>query len=176
MYDHPSGPTGPAIAHRRARRISLAFVTLCSVLAVMAFLATSSALASSTDKAQGAVNQFGQKDYKPRTIVTTDPELDDLNSLIRMLLYSNEIRIEGLVYASGQHHYAGDPAAGIPAYRWKAGQSHIEDALDAYDRVDREPAPARRGLPDGRPAPLQVPSRQHQRAQRHLRIDTRLTG
>ena len=137
MYDHPSGPNGPAIAHRRARRISLAFVTLCSVLAVMAFLATSSALASSTDKAQGAVNQFGQKDYKPRTIVTTDPELDDLNSLIRMLLYSNEIRIEGLVYASGQHHYAGDPEAGIPAYRWKAGQSHIEDALDAYDRVDQ---------------------------------------
>lgn len=73
----------------------------------------------------------------PRTIVTTDPELDDLNSLIRMLLYSNEIRIEGLVYASGQHHYAGDPEAGIPAYRWKAGQSHIEDTLDAYDRVDR---------------------------------------
>ena len=137
MYAHPSRSTGPAIAHRRARRISLAFVTLCSVLAVMAFLAASSALAGSTDKAQGAVNQFGHKDYKPRTIVTTDPELDDLNSLIRMLLYSNEIRIEGLVYASGQHHYAGDPEAGIPAYRWKAGQSHIEDALDAYDRVDQ---------------------------------------
>jgi hypothetical protein len=81
--------------------------------------------------------QAGHRDDRQRTIVTTDPELDDLNSLIRMLLYSNEIRIEGLVYASGQHHYAGDPEAGIPAYRWKAGQSHIEDALDAYDRVDR---------------------------------------
>jgi hypothetical protein len=79
----------------------------------------------------------GHDGNAPRTIVTTDPELDDLNSLIRMLLYSNEIDIEGLVYASGQHHYAGDPEAGIPAYRWKAGQSHIEDALDAYDRVDR---------------------------------------
>jgi hypothetical protein len=33
----------------------------------------------------------------PRTIVTTDPELDDLNSLLRLLLYSNEIDIVGLV-------------------------------------------------------------------------------
>jgi len=137
LYHHPSGPTGPAIVHRRAHRISLALVTLCAVLAVMAFLATSSALAGSSDKAQGAVNQFGQKDYKPRTIVTTDPELDDLNSLIRMLLYSNEIRIEGLVYSASQHHYIGDPAAGIPEHRWKFGPSHIEEALDAYDEVDR---------------------------------------
>jgi hypothetical protein len=77
-----------------------------------------------------------QAETKQRTIVTTDPELDDLNSLLRMLLYSNEIDIEGLVYASSQHHYKGVPAAGIPPYRWKAGQSHIEDALDAYDQVD----------------------------------------
>ena len=48
----------------------------------------------------------------PRTIVTTDPELDDLNSLLRLLLYSNEIDIVGLVYSSSQFHYAGDPAAG----------------------------------------------------------------
>jgi hypothetical protein len=30
-----------------------------------------------------------------------------------MLLYSNEINIEGLLYSSSQHHYEGDPAAGI---------------------------------------------------------------
>ncbi len=73
---------------------------------------------------------------KQRTIVTTDPELDDINSLLRMFLYANDISIEGLVYASGTHHYSGDPARGIPAYRWKAGQSHVEDAIDAYDQVD----------------------------------------
>lgn len=33
----------------------------------------------------------------PRTIVTTDPELDDLNSMLRLLLYANEIDIVGLV-------------------------------------------------------------------------------
>jgi len=71
----------------------------------------------------------------PRTIVTSDPELDDLNSLIRFLLYSNEVRIEGLVYSSSQHHWSGD--ATRPPKRWKAGQSHIEDALDVYDQVYR---------------------------------------
>jgi Protein of unknown function (DUF1593) len=70
---------------------------------------------------------------KPRTIVTTDPELDDLNSMIRFLLYSSEVRVEGLVYGSSQHHWSGD--ANRPPKRWKAGQSHIEDALDAYEQV-----------------------------------------
>src|SRR4051812_18630156 len=39
---------------------------------------------------------------KPRVVVTTDPELDDSNSLIRYLLYSTDFRTEGLVYASSQ--------------------------------------------------------------------------
>lgn len=54
---------------------------------------------------------------RPRVVVTTDPELDDLNSLLRFLLYSNELRIEGLVYASSKFHYAGDPAAGVEPHR-----------------------------------------------------------
>jgi len=33
---------------------------------------------------------------RPRTIVTADPELDDLNSMIRFLLYANEVEIKGL--------------------------------------------------------------------------------
>lgn len=45
---------------------------------------------------------------KPRTIVTTDGEVDDFNSFIRFLLYSNEFDIEGLIYSSSQWHYAGD--------------------------------------------------------------------
>src|SRR5689334_7269329 len=45
---------------------------------------------------------------KPRTIVTTDGEVDDIDSFIRMLLYSNEFALEGLVYSSSQWHYAGD--------------------------------------------------------------------
>ena len=45
---------------------------------------------------------------RPRTIITADPELDDLNSLIRMVLYSNEVEIGGLIYASSQVHWRGD--------------------------------------------------------------------
>jgi hypothetical protein len=45
---------------------------------------------------------------KPRTIVTTDGELDDVDSFIRLLLYSNEFNIEGLIVSSSQWHYKGD--------------------------------------------------------------------
>ena len=45
---------------------------------------------------------------KPRTIVTTDGEIDDVDSFIRMLLYANEFKIEGLVYSSSMWHYKGD--------------------------------------------------------------------
>jgi hypothetical protein len=49
-----------------------------------------------------------EKGSKPRTIITTDGEVDDMDSFIRMLLYSNELNIEGLVYSSSQWHYKGD--------------------------------------------------------------------
>ncbi|PSL00345.1 uncharacterized protein DUF1593 [Haloactinopolyspora alba] len=124
---------------KRSRLLQLAIAGAgAALIAPLAFTSAAPAAPNiaTSDNAQGAVNESGHRNYKPRAIVTTDPELDDLNSLIRMLLYSNEIRIEGLVYASGQHHYTGDPEAGIAPYRWKAGQSHIEDALDAYALVE----------------------------------------
>ncbi|MGW2093577.1 nucleoside hydrolase-like domain-containing protein [Promicromonospora sukumoe] len=70
----------------------------------------------------------------PRTIITTDPELDDLNSMLRTLLYSNEINLAGLVYSSSQHHWSGDPAAGVEPFRWPApgDRLHIDQAIDAY--------------------------------------------
>ncbi len=49
-----------------------------------------------------------QNSTKPRTIITTDGEIDDVDSFIRMLLYANEFRIEGLVYSSSMWHYKGD--------------------------------------------------------------------
>lgn len=45
---------------------------------------------------------------KVRTIVTTDGEVDDQDSFIRMLLYANEFNLVGLVYSSSQWHYKGD--------------------------------------------------------------------
>ena len=45
---------------------------------------------------------------KPRTIVTTDGEVDYQDSFVRFLLYGNEFDIAGLVYSSSQWHYKGD--------------------------------------------------------------------
>lgn len=87
---------------------------------------------------------------KPRVVITTDPELDDLNSLIRYLLYSGDFRTEGLIYASSQFHWQGDgqgtqwfvkgreydrPGMNIcpcTSWRWAEGERFIDDALDAY--------------------------------------------
>lgn len=69
-----------------------------------------------------------------RIIVTTDPELDDLNSMLRLLLYSNEIDIAALVYTSSEFHHAGDAKRGIAPHRWPmpGARMHIDRAVDAY--------------------------------------------
>lgn len=86
---------------------------------------------------------------RPRTIVTTDGELDDVDSFIRMLLYSNEYRIEGLVISSSQWHYKGDGKGTRftsememtknmygerTELRWP-GEQWIYDLVDAYGKV-----------------------------------------
>ena len=84
---------------------------------------------------------------RPRTIVTADPELDDLNSMIRFLLYANEVQVEGLVYASSRFHWRGDGAGTtflLPdreydepqtSWRWAPGERFIDDAVEAYGEV-----------------------------------------
>ncbi|WP_062521989.1 DUF1593 domain-containing protein [Demequina silvatica] len=74
---------------------------------------------------------------RPRVIVTTDPELDDLNSMLRLVLYSNEIDLAGLIYSSSQFHWAGDPAAGVEPHRWPpaGARGHIDQAVDAYEQA-----------------------------------------
>lgn len=90
---------------------------------------------------------------KVRVIVTTDPELDDNNSLIRYLLFSTDFDTEGLIYASSQFHWKGD-GKGTTQYlpnreysregrdlgpqtswRWAEGQRFIDDAVEAYELV-----------------------------------------
>ena len=50
----------------------------------------------------------GDGDKRLRTIVTTDPELDDQNSMVRYLLRSADFDTEGLIYASSAFHWKGD--------------------------------------------------------------------
>jgi hypothetical protein len=90
---------------------------------------------------------------KPRIIITADPELDDNNSVIRLLLYSSDLKIEGLIYASSQFHWKGDGKGTkwqVPnreynrfgqnlcpceSWRWAKDERFIHDAVDAYERV-----------------------------------------
>jgi len=90
---------------------------------------------------------------KPRVVVTTDPELDDANSLIRYLLYSSDFRTEGLIYASSGYHWKGDGTGkklSVPnreysrwgldlcpcaSWRWAADERYIDDAVASYAQV-----------------------------------------
>lgn len=86
---------------------------------------------------------------KPRTVVTTDGEIDDVDSFIRMLLNANEFRIEGLIYSSSMWHYKGDGKGTLftsememtknlygakTDLRWP-GVEWINPLLDAYEEV-----------------------------------------
>ena len=68
------------------------FRTLLTALLLMAVTTTTS---------------FAQQ-KRIKTIVTTDGEIDDVDTFIRMLLYSNEFDLEGLIYSSSMWHYSGD--------------------------------------------------------------------
>jgi hypothetical protein len=83
-----------------------------------------------------AVTPVAVKDRSqmPRTVITTDGEVDDMNSVIRALLYSNEMDIAGIVLTSSVYHYAGDEEAGIEPFRW-TGTDWIYNYLDAYEEV-----------------------------------------
>ncbi len=71
---------------------------------------------------------------KPRTVITTDGEVDDQNSFIRLLLYANEMDIAGIVLTSSVFHYAGDASRGVEPFRW-TGTQWLYDCLDAYEQV-----------------------------------------
>jgi hypothetical protein len=76
---------------------------------------------------------------KPRTVITTDGEQDDKDSMIRYLAYADEFDTVGLVYSSSVWHWAGDGQGttfngkcGVStSCRW-LGTSWIQDMLDSY--------------------------------------------
>ncbi len=69
---------------------------------------------------------------KARTVITTDGEVDDMNSVIRALLYANDMDIAGIVITSSTYHYAGN-GDDIEAFRW-TGTDWIWNFLDAYEQ------------------------------------------
>jgi Protein of unknown function (DUF1593). len=90
-----------------------------------------------------------QPTAKVRTIVTTDGEVDDMDSFIRMLLYTNEFKVEGLIYTSSMWHYKGDGKGtkftsempmtakmygAITDLRW-VGTTWMQEMIDKYAKV-----------------------------------------
>jgi len=63
---------------------------------------------------------------KPRIIVTSDGEADDECSMVRLLLYANELEIEGIITSSSQYHWHG--------HKW-AGDDWALPYLDAYAKI-----------------------------------------
>lgn len=126
---------GPRVVHCRTLRSIGGLLALLLVLTV------------------DAVAQDRDVSARPRTIVTTDPELDDSNSLVRFLLYAADVQTEGLIYSSSQFHWRGDgkgtlfsvpnreySRGGIDlcpcaSWRWRPGERYIDDAVDIYARV-----------------------------------------
>ncbi|MGC4037746.1 MAG: DUF1593 domain-containing protein [Chitinophagaceae bacterium] len=97
--------------------------------------------------------QSPNQSIRPRIVITADPELDDNNSLIRFLLYSSDVTVEGLIYASSGYHWKGDgkgtkwyvpgreyarfglDTCPCESWRWKKDERFIDDAVDAYSKV-----------------------------------------
>lgn len=73
-----------------------------------------------------AAPPFAQPAARPRVIVVTDGEIDDRDSMIRYLLYSNEFDTEALIYTSSRFHWLGNA--------WN-GTEWISDEVDLYSRV-----------------------------------------
>lgn len=100
---------------------------------------------------QATMPQSSAAAGKPRVVITQDPELDDVNSVIRALLYTTDFQLEGLVYASASIHFKGDGkgttqyVAGreyarmghgpVTSWRWPAREQWIDDIVDAYAKV-----------------------------------------
>jgi hypothetical protein len=63
---------------------------------------------------------------KPQVIVTSDGEVDDECSMVRFLLYANELDIEGIITTSSQYHWHG--------HKW-AGDDWVQPYLAAYAKV-----------------------------------------
>ena len=61
-------------------------------------------------------------DLRPRTLVTTDLECDDIDSMLPLLLYSNDIDIAGIVVSASTHHWTGD------------GEHRMEEVIDSFQK------------------------------------------
>lgn len=101
-------------------------------------------LATAVPTAQGYASKRSQM---VRTVITTDMEQDDLASLVRYLLYTNELDTQGIIYTASRYHWAGDGNGTkfflsdreytTPQWAWRwTGTRTIQDkVLQAYVEI-----------------------------------------
>ena len=98
-----------------------------------------------------AARAQGNAPEKPRLVITADPELDDVNTLIRAVLYTTDFKVEGLIYDSSQFHWKGDGKGStqyiagreyarygrgpVTSWRWPDRERFIDEIVDAYGEV-----------------------------------------
>ena len=103
--------------------------------------------ACSNQSANDSTNETSSETReKYRTVITTDGEVDDMNSMIRYFYYANEMDLEGIVITSSTYHYAGDEEKGIEPFRW-TGTDWIYEMIDAYEEIQPNLAKHAEGYP-----------------------------
>lgn len=115
---------------------------------------------------------------RPRVIITTDMEVDDMNSTIHLALYLNHIDLEAIVYTASQYHFQGDGIHTLgevnPHWRTKGVRSY-ECAV-----VPREPDPEAGALRRYRPFPERwienLWEREYARAYPNLQANAQVAG
>ena len=110
-----------------------------SVLCAAALVLGMPAAAFAGEEAAPAL-EVKDRSQMTRTIVTTDLECDDMNSMIHLLLYMNELDVAGIVYTSSQFHFVGDGG--------KTTQGEANPSIANYEAQD----PA--SLTEYRPQPI----------------------
>lgn len=81
-----------------------------------------------------AASETTQNDYqRPRTVITTDGEVDDYDSFLRLLLYTNGMDLRAIVYSASQWHWEGDGKGTLlkPENRWEGPQPGMRRDFDA---------------------------------------------
>ena len=81
--------------------------------------------------------RFGARQVRPRVIVTTDGEIDDMCSMVRFLMYANEFQVEGLIHSSSKFHWLGQTWSGVEWIENQIGQyarvyDHLRQNADGY--------------------------------------------
>lgn len=89
---------------------------------ILAALLTSAMISASVSSVFAEEAPAEAADTRPRTLVTTDLECDDIDSLLHLLLYSNDIDIAGIVVSASTHHWTGD------------GEHKMEEVIESFQQ------------------------------------------